>query len=217
MPLPIEQRSTRIKRANAKKILDAALDVFSTYGFRGSTIDQIAQQSGLSKSNILYYFASKEEIHVTLIAELLDMWLAPLQAIESDSPPLPALWSYIHAKLKMSRDMPRESRLFANEMLQGAPHIASMLQNNLKQMVDEKALIIRGWIEQGLLAPHDPYHLLFSIWATTQHYVDFSAQIHAVLSDTSVEISDSDAQDKLFSDAEKFLKHLYLSALTPQD
>ncbi len=216
MPVSAVNTPSRIQLANEKKILEAALEIFSTYGFRGSTIDQIAKQSGLSKPNILYYFSDKEAIHQRLIADLLDMWLAPLQQIESTASPLSALWSYIDQKLKMSRDMPRESRLFANEMLQGAPHVEKILQHNLKQMVDEKVLIIRDWIEQGLLAPHDPYHLLFSIWATTQHYADFAAQIHTILPDTAIAKADNGAQDKLFSDAETFLKHLYLSALTPK-
>ncbi len=217
MPVFNEPQPSRIQLANEKKILEAALDVFSTYGFRGSTIDQIAKQSGLSKPNILYYFSGKEAIHGRLIYELLDVWLAPLQKIESTSSPLSALWGYIQTKLTMSREMPRESRLFANEMLQGAPRIANLLENKLKEMVDEKVLIIRNWIEQGLLVSHDPYHLLFSIWATTQHYADFSAQIHTILPDLANETPGADAQEQLFSDAEIFLKHLYLSALTPKD
>ncbi len=224
MPVSTAHSPSRIQLANEKKILEAALEIFSTYGFRGSTLDQIAKQSGLSKPNILYYFSDKEAIHQRLIADLLDVWLAPLQQIESTASPLTALWAYIDKKLQMSRDMPRESRLFANEMLQGAPHVSNILKHNLKLMVDEKVLIIRGWIEQGLLAPHDPYHLLFSIWATTQHYADFAAQIHSILPDAPPEKPakqpaaqiDNVAQDKLFCDAENFLKHLYLSALTPK-
>ena len=207
---------SRIQIAKQAQILEAALEVFSTYGFRGSTLEQIAQQAGLSKPHILYYFSGKEVIHQQLIADLLDTWLAPLKEIKSTSEPVPALWSYIYTKLKMSYDMPRESRLFANEMLQGAPHIPAEIQNSLKELVDEKTVIIDGWIEQGLLAPHDPYHLLFSIWATTQHYADFGAQIQNLLPDSD-SASPEQQQLQQFADAEKFLKHLYLSALTPKN
>ena len=95
--------------------------------------------------------------------------------------PIPEIRSYIRRKLEMARDFPRESRLFANEMLQGAPRIIDMLEVDLKALVDEKAKVLLGWMDQGKIARTDPYHLIFAIWATTQHYADFDVQVRAVL------------------------------------
>ena len=118
---------TRIQREKQDLILDAALDVFSLHGFRGATIDQIADAAGMSKPNLLYYFPRKEEIHQRLITAMLDMWLAPLREMDAEGDPIPELRSYIRRKLEMARDFPRESRLFANEMLQGAPRTVELL------------------------------------------------------------------------------------------
>ena len=82
--------------------------------------------------------------------------------------------------LEMARDFPRESRLFANEILQGAPRIMPLLEGELKELVDEKAEIIKGWMRAGKIVNTDPWHLIFSIWATTQHYADFGTQIRAL-------------------------------------
>lgn len=171
---------TRIQRRNRKAILDAALQVFSAQGFRGATLDQIAAEAGLSKPNLLYYFASKEAIHAELLSGLLDIWLAPLREIDPEGEPKDEILRYVRRKLDMSREMPRESRLFANEMLQGAPRIADALPG-LKALVDDKVAVIRGWTEAGWLAPVDPHHLIFAIWALTQHYADFEVQVRAVL------------------------------------
>lgn len=171
---------TRIQRRNRKAILDAALQVFSAQGFRGATLDQIAAEAGLSKPNLLYYFASKEAIHAELLSGLLDIWLAPLREIDPEGAPKDEILRYVRRKLDMSREMPRESRLFANEMLQGAPRIADALPG-LKALVDDKVAVIRGWTEAGRLAPVDPHHLIFAIWALTQHYADFEVQVRAVL------------------------------------
>ena len=171
---------TRIQRRNRKAILEAALEVFSAQGFRGATLDQIASEAGLSKPNLLYYFASKEAIHAELLAGLLDIWLAPLRELDPDGAPQDEILRYVRRKLEMSRDMPRESRLFANEMLQGAPRLAEALPG-LKALVDEKAAVIRDWTLSGRLAPVDPHHLIFAIWALTQHYADFEVQVRAVL------------------------------------
>ncbi|RUU58620.1 TetR family transcriptional regulator, partial [Mesorhizobium sp. M7A.T.Ca.TU.009.01.1.1] len=120
-------RRTRIQQEKRELILEAALEVFSTNGFRGSTIDQIAEAAGMSKPNLLYYFRRKEDIHETLMQRLLDTWLAPLRELDDIGDPLTELRSYIRRKLEMARDFPRESRLFANEILQGAPRIMPLL------------------------------------------------------------------------------------------
>jgi TetR/AcrR family transcriptional regulator len=174
-------KRTRIQLEKRELILEAALDVFSTHGFRGATIDQIAEAAGMSKPNLLYYFRRKEDIHETLMQRLLDTWLAPLRELDDIGDPLTELRSYIRRKLEMARDFPRESRLFANEILQGAPRIMPMIEGELKSLVDEKAEVIRGWMRKGRIARTDPYHLIFSIWATTQHYADFDVQVRAVL------------------------------------
>ena len=184
--VPIKKQS-RIQVRNRKRIMDAALIVFSENGYRGATLDQIAAESGLSKPNILYYFEGKQNIHLALLSQLMSAWLAPLDALDPDGEPLEELLSYMQRKLAMSRQYPRESRLFANEILQGAPRITPHLQKRLKPLFEEKAQVIQVWIDQGKLALVDPQHLLFSIWATTQHYADFETQINILLpKDTSV-------------------------------
>lgn len=190
---------TRIQRRNTEAILEAALEVFSAQGFRGATLDQIATQAGLSKPNLLYYFPSKEAIHIELLSGLMDVWLAPLRAMRAEGEPMEELMGYMRRKLEMSRQMPRESRLFANEILQGAPRMEGALSGDLKRLVDEKAGVIRAWAEAGKIAPVDPYHLLFSIWALTQHYADFDVQVRAVL---------GEGHDP-FAEAERFLDLLF--------
>jgi TetR/AcrR family transcriptional regulator len=177
-----EARSrTRIQRRNSETILDAALAVFSAHGFRGATLDQIAEVAGLSKPNLLYYFPSKEAMHSALLADLLDVWLQPLRDLDPEGDPVEEILTYVRRKLEMSRDMPRESRLFANEILQGAPRVEGALTGDLATLVDEKALVIEGWIAEGRIAAVHPKHLIFAVWALTQHYADFEVQVRAVL------------------------------------
>lgn len=198
---------TRIQQRNRAAILSAGLDVFSQFGYRGTTLDQIAEAAGLSKPNLLYYFASKEAIHSALLERLLDTWLDPLEALDPNGDPNNEIIAYAQRKLAMSRNFPRESRLFANEILQGAPHIDAILHTDLKVLVDEKAQVIQAWSEAGKIASIDPYHLIFSIWALTQHYADFDVQVRAVL-----------PKGDAYSGAEAFLVHMLerTLAVTPQ-
>lgn len=200
------QATTRIQKRNVAIIAEAALEVFSSHGFRGATVDQIAKEAGLSKPNLLYYFPSKEAIHGHLLATLMDTWLDPLRDLDPEGEPLDEVLAYVHRKIEISRSQPRESRLFANEILQGAPRILPMLKGELKVLVDEKAEVIRGWMAAGRLAPADPHHLIFSIWSLTQHYADFDVQVRAVLGQS--------VADPLV-DAESYLVTLFTRVLSP--
>lgn len=204
------QRRTRIQEEKEELILEAALDVFATHGFRGSTIDQIADVAGMSKPNLLYYFRTKDAMHRALIDRVLDSWLDPLREFDAEGNPVSEIRSYIRRKLEMARDFPRESRLFANEILQGAPHIEDELKGPLKSLVDEKAEVIRSWAKAGKIAKCDPYHLIFAIWSTTQHYADFDVQVRGVLGEER-------SGEGRFEDAARFLEQLFVSGLEIRD
>ena len=174
-------KKTRIQERRKKLVLDCALDVFASYGFHGATIDQIAVKADLSKPNVLYYFKSKEDIYVTLLQRTLEGWLDPFLAINPAGDPMAELEKYVSNKMDLSFEMPLPSRLFAMEVLNGAPHMQEGMRTTLRSIVDEKAAVIQSWIDKGKLKPVDPHHLVFSIWSVTQHYADFAIQIECVL------------------------------------
>jgi len=179
----LTQKRTRIQEKNELRILDAALDVFAAQGFKGSTIDQIAARADMSKPNLLYYFNRKTDIYVAVLEHTLTDWLAPLETLSPDGDPIEQIGAYIRLKMEMSRKSPKASRLFANELLHGAPMIGDILATSLKTLVDKKARVIDGWVRAGRIAPIDPYQLIFMIWATTQTHADFEIQTRAILGD----------------------------------
>ncbi|MEX0309429.1 MAG: TetR family transcriptional regulator C-terminal domain-containing protein [Tateyamaria sp.] len=199
-----QKKPSRIQLRNRSLILDAALDVFSAHGYRGATLDQIAEAAGLSKPNILYYFSGKEEIHVTLLSQLMETWLDPLVEMDAKGDPLEELLAYVQRKLDMARELPRESRLFAGEIIQGAPRMLPHLEADLKPLFDEKCAVIQDWVDAGKLAPVDPRHLIFSIWSTTQHYADFAVQIGVLM-----------RTDEAAPGADAYLRDLFAKLLTP--
>lgn len=179
----MEKLQSRIQKKNHAAILAAGLQVFSQFGFRGSTLDQIADAAGMSKPNMLYYFASKDDIYITLLARLLEDWMKPVYAINPAGDPVEEILKYARLKLEMSRLYPAESRLFANEIIQGAPRIGDVLSGELRRTMKSLAKVVDGWVARGAIRPVHPYHLFFTIWSTTQHYADFDRQVRAVLGD----------------------------------
>ncbi len=204
-----EKKTTRIQRQNKHRIMQAALEVFSTSGYRGATIDQIAKTAKISKSSIFYYFPSKTEIYISLLTETLEEWLEPLRVLDHDGDPADEIMKYVDRKLQMSRDNPKASRLFANEIMHGAPNISDILHGSLKQLVDEKCVIIQQWIDEGKLVSVSPYHLIFMIWAATQHYADFEVQVDAIVDECM-------GRDQCFDEARETLRTVFLNGLLPR-
>ncbi|MEM8824928.1 MAG: TetR family transcriptional regulator C-terminal domain-containing protein [Pseudomonadota bacterium] len=172
---------TRIQRDRRDRILTAGLAVFADAGFGGATLDGIARAAGLSKANLLYYFPGKEAIYLAILDQLLETWLDPLRALDPQGDPLSEMLGYVRRKLHLARDYPVESRLFAGEILRGAPELGDVLSGDLRRLVEARAAVIGEWMAAGKIARSDPHHLIFSIWALTQHYADFDVQVRAVL------------------------------------
>jgi TetR/AcrR family transcriptional regulator len=171
---------TRIQALNESRIITAAETVFAEHGFRGATVDEIAKRAEMSKPNLLYYFKNKKTLYRAVLDHTLNFWLEPLAELDADKDPESEIRRYIAHKLEASWKNPRASRIFASEMLRGAPVLNSYLRGDLKSLVADKCAVIEQWIAAGKLAPIDPIHLIFMIWATTQHYADFDIQVKAV-------------------------------------
>lgn len=170
----------RIRQANEARLLDAAEAVFAEQGYGGATTAAIAARAGLPKANLHYYFGTKEAIYRAVLDRILGLWLSAFDPLQAGDDPARLLETYIRAKMRHSQEHPQASRVFASELLRGAPVIRGFLEGELRRWVDRQAAVMRGWIEAGRMDPIDPVRLLFLIWAATQTYADFDVQIRAV-------------------------------------
>ena len=174
----VRQRS---RASIERRILEAAESVFAEAGFNGATTAEIARRAGIPKANLHYYFNTKDELYQQVLTGIVNTWLHTADEITADADPARALSHYIMAKIDLARERPIPSRVFANEVIHGAPHLGAYLSSELRNWVETKAKVMRGWIAAGKMREVDPKHLLFMIWASTQTYADFASQISAVL------------------------------------
>ena len=175
------RRKDHIRNAAEAAILLAAEAVFARAGFSGATMAEIAERAGLPKANRHYYFRTKAALYRALLDHILTLWLVETDGIRRDAHPAVALGDYIRAKMRLSAAHPDASRVFANEMLHGAPQIGAYLRRELKALIDEKSKAIEYWVASGQMDRIDARHLFFTIWASTQTYADFQPQVCAVL------------------------------------
>ena len=185
-PSSLEASKGQIRQLNETRILAAAERVFAGAGFGGATMAAIAEAAGLPKANLHYYFGSKQELYRTVLAATLKDWLEPTHVITVDADPKTAIEAYIRAKMALSLQRPHASRMFANELLHGAPVVRPLLLTDLRELVQAKAAVVAQWVREGRMAPVNPVHLFFTIWAATQTYADFEVQVCAVLGHTEL-------------------------------
>lgn len=173
-------RRTDIRRENERAILEAAEKVFAEAGFGGATMQLIADMAGLPKANLHYYFATKEDLYRKVVQQIFEVWLDAASSFDNAPGPVEGIGAYIDAKMDISRTHPHGSKVWASEVMHGAPVIQDYLETTLRDWTDGRIAVIQRWIDEGKMQPVNPRHLLYMLWATTQHYADFGHQIQTL-------------------------------------
>lgn len=173
-------KSGKIRKENLKNILEAAESTFVQHGYKGTSMQAIADAAELPKANVLYYFKSKQTLYTAVLENISSRWDETLDHISEADEPAQTLSNYIATKVDLAIRYPNASKIFATEIIHGAPHLKEHLRTTLRQWVKEKTRVMDSWIAQGKMAQVDTEHLIYMIWSTTQHYADFETQILTV-------------------------------------
>lgn len=166
-----------LRRETLALILATAERIFADHGFKGATMQAIADGANLPKANLHYYFPTKQDLYRQVVERIFNIWLDAAESFDTQANPEEALGTYIRKKMEISRSHPYGSKVWANEVIHGAPIIHDYLETTLREWTDSRIEVIARWESEGLIDPVNPRHLLYMIWSTTQHYADFSHQI----------------------------------------
>lgn len=183
----------RIRQKNEQLILSAAEEEFARHGFKGATMNSIAQRAGLPKANVHYYFNNKLELYAAVLSGIIELWDGTLNELQPEDDPASVLPAYIAAKMRFSREYPLASRIFAIEIINGAPNLVGYFNDAYREWFRGRTEVFRAWATQGKIAPIAPEHLIFLLWSSTQHYADFAFQINASLGKESLSDQDYEA------------------------
>ncbi len=193
-----------IRQKNKALIFNSAKEEFVSYGFKGASIKRIAERANIARANIHYYFKDKTDLYQQLLSNIIEVWNTDYDTLNADHEPKAALSDYIRAKVMHSKDDPYSSRIFASELIHGAPILNDYLNTEFKAWLQTKVAVIDAWVEKGLIDKVNPHHLLFLIWSSTQHYADFNVQVLAGLDKDSM--NDDDFEEVVASLTQIILK-----------
>ncbi|MFC3606215.1 TetR/AcrR family transcriptional regulator [Stutzerimonas tarimensis] len=174
------KRAGRIRQKNEEIILSAAAEEFARYGYKGTSMNAIAQRANLPKANLHYYFNSKLGLYVEVMRNILELWDSAFDDLTAEDDPAEALANYIRIKMEFSRKEPQASKIFAMEVISGCECLSQHFNQDYRDWFHGRAAVFEAWAAAGKMDPVDPTHLIFLIWSSTQHYADFSDQIRRV-------------------------------------
>ncbi|NOX38999.1 MAG: TetR family transcriptional regulator [Alphaproteobacteria bacterium] len=194
------------RKAREARILLAAEKVFAEAGFGGATMQLIADMADLPKASLHYYFPTKESLYRQVVEKIFHIWLRAADVFDSASGPAEGIAAYIDAKMELSRAYPAGSKVWASEVLHGAPVIQDYLETTLADWTEGRMKVIQAWIDEGRMTPVNPRHLLYMLWATTQHYADFSHQIETLNGGTPLSEAD-------WAEAKRSVKQIILTGI----
>ncbi|MBB3104959.1 TetR/AcrR family transcriptional regulator [Azomonas macrocytogenes] len=172
-----EKPAGRIRLKNKGKILDAAAKEFARHGFKGTSMNVIAQRAGLPKANLHYYFTSKLGLYMEVLRHILELWDNAFDSLTIEDDPAIALATYIRARMEFSRRHPQASKIFAMEIIGGCEYLSNHYNQDYRTWFRGRAAVFEAWIADGKMAQVDPIQLIFLIWSSTKYYADFSEQI----------------------------------------
>ena len=161
-------------------IRKAAVSEFSAHGLRGTSTQAIAARAGLTKPQLHYYIAGKEELYEELLMQCLHDWKVVFAFEGPADDPAAVLSDYVRKKLAHAFDAPEISRIFTREVLDGGRNLARYWPN-ARAWTQAKVDVIDGWIARGLMRPLDARILLMHVWAMTQSYADCALQTRVML------------------------------------
>lgn len=194
------------RRRGEELILRVAEEVFANRGFQGATMTEIGRRAGLPKANIHYYFSSKAKLYQRVIDDVFNVWLKAADQFDDHDDPRKALTAYISAKMELSRSRPNGSKVWANEIIHGAPMIRDYLETHLREWCASREARIQSWIDRRMIRPVNPRYLLYMIWASTQHFADFDTQIKVLNGGKPL-------SDEAFQEAKQTLVDVFLRGL----
>lgn len=198
-----------------QRIFDAALHVFARKGHDGARLQEIADEAGINRALLHYYFRNKSQLYEAVFAHGFRQFLSGFrQVLETGQTFEETLKAFVHGYIGYVHEHQDHARLMLNECLCGGPFLTGYLTEAMSSRGEFPAFVmlerIEAAIEHGEIRPVDPRHTMLTI---------VSACLFSFVAAPTVRIFHPEVEDdfEAFVDARK--KHvvdLVLRGLVPE-
>lgn len=140
-----------------QEIIKAATKSFSLFGYKATTMDQVAKLANVGKGTIYTFFKNKEELFDDIISTLIaDMEKEALTAISANKPFKQNLHDALYKMLEFRMEHQLTIKLFEEDRNFGTP----VVQDGMKKLESAISTFIQDKIEKAIvkkeIKPCDP-------------------------------------------------------------
>lgn len=155
-----------LDRNTQRKILDAARDVFYRKGFSGARMQEIADEAGINKAMLHYYYRSKDNLFEAVFREAA-MKLFPKirEMFDTEMPFLEKISYFIKNYISLLQENRHMPSFVLNELHHHPDRLRNLIIN--EAMISPEKIIsdFRKAAEEGIIKPVDPRQVIINIIA----------------------------------------------------
>ncbi len=137
-------------------VIKAAQDIFAKFGYKKTTVDDIARAAHKVKSTIYQYFESKEDIFQTIIEKENQILKEEIKkAIEAQDNPKKKLLTYVITRMRVLKDLSNFYNALRDEYLEHFVFIEKIRKKYLKDEINTIKKILKNGVDQGTFVIND--------------------------------------------------------------
>jgi AcrR family transcriptional regulator len=134
------------KGLNRNTIVEKAREIFAYYGFRKTTMNEIAEGVGKGKSSLYYYFDSKEDVYRAVIEKEADTMKKKLvDAVSEEKDPVEKLRIYVITRMEILHELVNFHQAINSEYLTNLDFIQKMR----KKYDNEEVALLKSILQLG--------------------------------------------------------------------
>ena len=160
------RRTTKCGREVRGRILQAALDCFSAFGFEGTSTRAVAKRADVSHTLVLYHFHSKDQLWIAAMDTALSTYSSAiyeqLDRAKQDTA-AEALRAFIDRFTRMSAEHPKLHRILTMESNQETERLEWVIDHYLREHFERIMQLIRDGQREGAVRQCDPARLYYMI------------------------------------------------------
>ncbi|HTP25366.1 MAG TPA: TetR/AcrR family transcriptional regulator [Anaeromyxobacteraceae bacterium] len=153
----------------ARAIIEAAEELFARYGFKKTSIDDIARAARIGKGSVYLHFASKEELFAQIVKQVSDRILHTLTAaVKRGRAPAEKLRAFLETSVTAVAAIVAEYHLNEETMMELIPMGMSLRQEYLARAHSLLVEVLRDGVSSGAFAVKHPHCLATGIMSCLQ-------------------------------------------------
>lgn len=187
----------KVEKSTELQILDAARKVFYRKGLSGARMQEIADEAGINKAMLHYYFRNKEKLFSAIFKEgAMQIFPKIIEYLQADLPLFEKIENFTEKYLTLLQDNCYMPAFVLHELSQNSERFLDFIGDRLSNNVDYFVMDVNKAIASGAIKETDPKQLIMNMMSLCIFPIVTKPMVKMVLKFTDEEYNDFIEQRK---------------------